>query len=553
MKWILLGLALLTQMALAQGGSIAGQGNSIGSEPAVGDTQTYNLILTPGQKGELPIEAEPNDVIIADVNSQSFDPAVELVDESGKVLATNDDIANGNQSARILKRLPVKGKFKILVSGFKGAAGGSFSLTVRKFNAPLMASSSESSRFARDTATWRAVLIKKDVPTVISYFNASRTVPTGFDSNGLPLNNRPDSRLVPSGGRFTVTSPIDQEIYVLIPQSGWENFTLDALPVEVRDISIGSTSEGSLPRSQSISYRFRAEAGALLRSIAGSRSTKFNVSLRPIQFDNPDQAMPPTFLPAQSKNTNLSTFFIHHSGTYEAVVSHDEQAPQPIEFQVINFARPWTTNSISESLPIGENLYYRWTLPIGVLLDLTAVSNTFDADITLYSPEGFVIADEDDQSDSLNPSHQRLITQPGDYIVRIGSHGNGGGGEFTLTQSITRPTAFSSGTEFGVLTAKPELQLISATAGEFFYLTLESSNPNTAIQIFQPNGEQLQTTTITEPTGRRLILVNPRASGDHLILISSRESNAQVKLTKVKIGSLSEFADLPPPSQTSSH
>jgi hypothetical protein len=537
MKWILCGLTFLTQIAFAQGGSIAGQGNSIGTEPIVGNTQTYNLILTPGQKGELPIEAEQNDVIIADVSSQSFDPAVELVDETGKVLATNDDIAAGNQSARILKRLPAKGKFKILVSGFKGAAGGSFSLTVRKFNAPLMSSSSESSRFARDTATWRAVLIKKDVPTVISYFNASRSIPTGFDSNGLPLNNRPDARLVPSGGCFTVTSPVDQEIYILIPQSGWEAFTMDALPVEVRDIKIGSTTEGSLPRSQSISYRFRAEAGALLRSIAGSQSTKFNVTLRPIQFDNPDQAMPPTSLPAQSKNTNRSTFFIHRSGTYEAVLSHDEQVSQTIEFQVINFARPWTTTSLSETLPIGENLYYRWTLPIGVLLDLNAVSNTFDADITLYSPEGFVIAEEDDQNNSLNPAHQRLITQPGDYIVRIGSHGNGGGGNFTLTQSITRPTAFSSGTEFGVLTEKPELRLISITAGEFFYLTLESSNPNTTIQIYQPNGEQLQTSSVTEPTGKRLILVNPRISGDHVILISNRESNARVKLTKVKIGS----------------
>lgn len=552
MKWILCGFALLAQIAFAQGGSIAGQGNAIGSEPSVGDTQTYNLILTPGQKGELPIEAEPNDVIIADVSSQSFDPAVELVDESGNVLATNDDIAAGNQSARILKRLPEKGKFKILVSGFKGAAGGSFSLTVRKFNAPLMSSSSESSRFARDTATWRAVLIKKNVTTVISYFNASRSVPTGFDSAGLPLNNRSDAKLVSSGGRFTVTSPIDQEIYILIPQSGSENFTLDALPVEVRDIAIGSKSEGSLPRSQSISYRFRAEAGALLRSIAASRSTKFNVTIRPIQFDNPDQALPPTSLPAQSKNTNLSTFFVHRSGTYEAVVSHDEQVLQSIEFQVINFARPWASTSISESLPIGENLYFRWTLPIGVLLDLTAVSNTFDAEITLYSPEGFAIAEEDDQNDSLNPAHQRLITQPGDYIIRIGSQGNGGGGEFTLTQSITRPTAFSSGTEFSVLTAKPELRLISANSGEFFYLSLESSNPNTTIQIFQPNGEQLQTTSITEPTGRRLILVNPRATGDHLILISNRETNAQVKITKVKIGSLSVFASPQPPSQTSS-
>ena len=498
------------------------------------DNQVFNLILTPGQTAEVKIEAKENDVILATVGSQAFDPAVGLYTKNGVKLVENDDIKESDQSGQIIYRIKEAGEYKLVVTGFKGAAGGPFALNLKRFNAPPLTGTTQSADFRETGADWRAIQVKKDTPTVIAIQGSRSQLPTGYDANGNLLP-QVDAFTFPMGGRFTFTSPTDQEIYIYIPRSGYKSFTIDALPVKFESIEEGSTITGDLPRSQAISYRFTAKVGDLYRTLAGPGRDGFQVTVRPVKLENNNPQTPLSELPNISKTPNAFTFFIREPGEYEAIIAHSGFRTTPYSLSLMNFAQNWTTDSVTQVLPIGENLYFKWDLPIGVLIDLSAQSDLFDINFGLYSPDGTPITLQDDDGESTNPKYQMLVTQPGTYYVRVGSFGNGGGGTFNLNRVVTLPTRYESGATIVATKDKPELRLISCKNGQFFYLTVERDK-DIGIALYRPDGRQINVSTIQEPSGRSVIMVNPDMDGDYLIVLTTNDEKANITISNAKIG-----------------
>jgi|GEM_PF-6568293 len=529
MRALLLLPLFIASVAFADDRQQGAAGTASGS-----DNQVFNLILTPGQTADVKIEAKENDVILATVGSQAFDPAIGLYTKDGVKLIENDDIKEGDQSGQIIFRIKEAGEYKLVITGFKGAAGGPFAMNLRRFNAPPLTGSTVTADFRESGADWRAIQVKQGVPTVIAIQGSRSQLPTGYDANGNPLSQTDDFTYT-MGGRFTYTSPTDQEIYVYIPRAGYKSFTLDALPIQVDAIKEGTPIAGNLPRSQAISYRFRANAGDLYRVLAGPGRAGFQVNVRPVKLDNKEPQTPLSELPNLSKTPNSKTFFIREPGEYEAIIAHSGFNAVPYTLSLNNFAQDWTTDTLSQVLPIGDNYYYKWNLPIGVLIDLAADSEVFDLNFTLYNPQGNPITEQDDSGESTNPKFQMLVTQPGTYYIRIGSVGDGGGGKFNLARTITAPNKFESGKVFRTTNAKPALQLIEAKKGQFFYLAVEKSR-NINIGLYRPDGQATGFSAINEPNGRMIIMINPEQDGNYLLVISTNEPDAEVKLTTVKIG-----------------
>lgn len=532
--WALLSLVpILSSVSVTD--SVPLQQGGAGVSLSDTETQTQTLILTPGQTAEIKLEAKPNDVILATVDSQQFDPAVQLQDKDGNVLNENDDIATGNQSAQIISRLTAEGDYKLVVSGFKGAAGGQFTIRTRRFNAPPITGPNNSADFEDNKPAWRSIQVKKNTPAVIGIYGSRSNVPTGFDSRGVQIDNRRDAYSFELGGRFIHESETDQEIYILVPRAGYKNYTLDYIPVKYESIEFNKKVSGSLPRSQAIIYRFRANAGDLLRTQVGPGRYGYQITTRSHKLNNERNG--PGILPldGQVKTNNQNTVFVRESGEFETLVLHSEFRAKEYQFEVMDYARSWNNANQSEFLPIGENLYYKWQMPLGVLLDLSATSSLFDINFKLMMPDGEVIANKDDEGESTNPAHQMLITRPGTYYLQVGSFGDGGGGQFTISRHITLPSEFSSGASFKVTNVKPELRLISAKKGEFFYLALEATGEDVRVQLFDPNGKSAFVSTVREPSGRQIMLINPQMDGNHLLTIATNSSSNDVKLTKVAI------------------
>jgi len=524
---ILCSVSVTDSLPLQQGGA--------GVSLADTDTQTQTLILTPGQSAEIKLDAKPNDVIMATVESQSFDPAVQLQDKDGKVLNENDDIAQGNQSAQILSRITTEGEYKLVVSGFKGAAGGQFTIRTRRFNAQPITGPNNSADFVDDKPTWRSIPVTKGIPAVIGIYGSRTSLPTGFDSQGIQIDNRRDAFKFELGGRFIYESDKDQEIYIFIPRSGFRNYTLDYIPVKYETIEVGKKVSGNLPRSQAVIYRYKANYGDLLRAQVGPGRAGYQISTRSYKLDRANAGPGIMPLEGQVKTINQQTVFIRENGEYETLVVHSDFRAKEYQFEVIDYSRTWSNDSSTELLPIGENLYYKWQMPLGVLLDVSASSSLFDINFALMMPDGVVAAIEDDRGESTNPSYQVLITRPGTYYMRVGSYGDGGGGQFTISRHLTLPTDFASGTSFKASNAKPELRLMPAKKGEFFYLAVESAGENVRLQVFDPTGKPTPFSSVTEPSGRQILMINPEIDGNHLLTISTTSAQTDVKLTKVSI------------------
>jgi len=77
------------------------------------------------------LNLEPGKTYVIDLHSAAFDAYLKLVGANGKVLAENDDIAPGNQDARLIFTPLAAGKFRIVATSFEGRGIGRYVLTIR--------------------------------------------------------------------------------------------------------------------------------------------------------------------------------------------------------------------------------------------------------------------------------------------------------------------------------------------------------------------------------------------------------------------------------------
>ena len=119
--------------SFAQGSVMGGGFGGASGRPIDTDLTTATNILTPGQQSEWALTIKDGETIIASATTTNFDPAIQIVDKEGKVLAENDDVRLGVQDALLVYRFAKAGSYKLLVKAFKGAGGGQFKLTLRRF------------------------------------------------------------------------------------------------------------------------------------------------------------------------------------------------------------------------------------------------------------------------------------------------------------------------------------------------------------------------------------------------------------------------------------
>lgn len=131
----------------AGGGQGGRQGNRVNNNfPKQGSQKQYGffamqpvqLILTPSDVVEYEVDLEPGQTIFASVDSQAFDPALEIMDESKEVLASNDDQYPGEQSPFISYFSEKGGKHKVIVKNYRSTSGGAFTLYTKTFKSFLL-------------------------------------------------------------------------------------------------------------------------------------------------------------------------------------------------------------------------------------------------------------------------------------------------------------------------------------------------------------------------------------------------------------------------------
>jgi hypothetical protein len=87
-------------------------------------------VLTPGQTDLWAVDGKLDEVLKCAVTASDLDPVLDLVDEGGAVLASND---GAGSRSYVQFRLQKAGKVQFRVRGFQGAGGGRYELSLERY------------------------------------------------------------------------------------------------------------------------------------------------------------------------------------------------------------------------------------------------------------------------------------------------------------------------------------------------------------------------------------------------------------------------------------
>ncbi|MBW4437382.1 MAG: PPC domain-containing protein [Pleurocapsa minor GSE-CHR-MK-17-07R] len=184
------------------------------------------------------------------------------------------------------------------------------------------------------------------------------------------------------------------------------------------------------------------------------------------------------------------------------------------------------TDVINGTLPDGDTLDYGYTAAAGETATFLLAAPQFDTFLELLDASGDIIESDDDSGGSLDSMLTYTFRQAGDYVLRVRSFGNSDGGAFTLSLESTTsanqaaptaaPTAVSGsvssgllpvrggalgGTRNGMLIAGNVIDYVyNAEAGEVVTIALTSSAFAPRYEIFSPDGTLRNTSTVSDGT-----------------------------------------------------
>jgi hypothetical protein len=83
------------------------------------------------------MKLEAGKTCVIDMKSTELDSYLKLHDPAGKLVAENDDIAPGNQDARIIFTPKETGVYRITATSFQEAGRGGYQIIVRQIGAKV--------------------------------------------------------------------------------------------------------------------------------------------------------------------------------------------------------------------------------------------------------------------------------------------------------------------------------------------------------------------------------------------------------------------------------
>ncbi|HLK58643.1 MAG TPA: PPC domain-containing protein [Chthonomonadaceae bacterium] len=499
-------LALLPGPGWAQGGQGGGFGGGRGGgglpEVREGDIATYKHILTPGDRGEWPLTIKAGETVIVFVTSDTFDPAAEIVDAAGKVLAQNDDVHPGDQDSLILYRFPAAGQYKILVKGFKSVAGGQYSLTLRRFlPTDLRRGERNATVLGRNHLQWHRFSATAGETLVVTgrsaIFNPNMEI---YAPNGEQITA--DRRSL-NGGR-TESSVFRAETkgdYYLRIASGNNTggYAVTVAAARVAPIAIGAVSPNRHLDAGGLDlWTFNGTAGDLLHVQARAGSTGVSVAIKYLppaaKEGAPADAAPAgedlVRLPSDPKGRGELIALLRSAGSYQVEVSQPLGLEAEYTLSVERDVKPWAAGAdLNSKLVLGGSDYWAIEGKAGQVVRLAGLAEPFDITLELYNPRGERIEANDDGDGGRNALLTALLKETGRYLLRVSAFGDGGSGPYRLVRrpDPTRPIQIGARVEENLGTGSSDIWSFRGKAGQAVILSVRSQDFGSRVTVFGPD------------------------------------------------------------------
>ncbi len=550
------------------GGMMGGEVQEDGrkARPEEGDGSelwtTKSAILTPGDRVEFKLVMKKGETLFASATSDAFDPALELVDAKGALLAKNDDREEGDQSPFVAVRVPEAGTYTLRVLGFKQASGGKFELKTRTFvayDAPLGPAThqappnpqgrSEAPRFVFRLAA------KKDriydlkrasiVRPIVSGLPLVRIVgPTGVaakDYETIESSGEPVFRALADGDYYLDHRTYDasarpfeartdfREVAV-VPAKPSDALTFDIQPDELKIVE--------MPVVPDLIVRTTIVG----RSLAQRLSAPFDPETRVTQRNDPayGQSRGYTwFLMNRDEGDDVVRVF-HGTGTARFAIRSLAGAAQKVALKNAESLPLWKAGETEKgALAIGDVRLYLLRSTKSELMKVFAKSPQFQAKLDIFRLNGELANSLMDRS-THTASDDLYFPEADAFIVRLTCDGYGGSGEFTMSRDTLAAKPYALGTSQTMVLdgANFGLYEVQLEAGKRYQLTTDAPNKPLRADLLDEDGQFL--------TSQALVFDNvtvqyfvPTRSGRHRLWLRGAPGTRRFKFelhTPPKIG-----------------
>lgn len=550
---MLASIALLTpHPSMAQGGRGGGLGGGgVGgggfggsslSNVREGDIASYTHILTPGDRGEWPITAREGETIIVSAKSRAFDPAMELIDSSGKVIAQNDDIRPGEQESLILHRFEKAGAYKVLVKGFKSVGGGQYEFTIQRFISSL-APIGQRTAGALDQSRLKWFRFPVDAGQTIvataraAGFEPSVSVyaPNGEKQSAEPMSGaRHQTRLV-----FRATSRGEYYIRMSANAAEGKSYSLTIARARVFNTSIGAAAPvQAIPAGGLDQWRFPGATGDVIHVAARASGegviTRLDFVPTLAAANGPateeDSGDAYNYLPSDPKASGEIVAVLKKTGTYQLTVNQPMEVESTYALSTEKAIRNWNPNVDQDgSLKLGGSDYYAITGRAGEIFRVNAEAPALDVALDLFSPTGERLQTNDDGLSSRNAQLTWLIPREGRYLLRVHCTGDGGSGAYKLHRvaNPVRTLVIGSKNEGTIGRGGSEIWSFTGKAGDVLIITVRSQEFDTFVSLIGPDAVEVGNNDDGGDSTDSLLSVRLPLSGTYTIWVSSRSGGGK--------------------------
>lgn len=479
-------------------------------------------ILTPGEFNEWTLPLKAGQIVVAEARSEAFDPALEMVDDQGKVLASNDDRYPGDQRPLLLWRCVADGTYSLRVRSFNNKAGGQF---FTRFNtyASLEVPTSERVEGVVDATKSFFVRIpmkagqikdlvaeKRGEGNYINFNFGLVIVP-----NGLPERSPSFAQPISPAIRALI-APADGDYYVMANPYGYRGGngrvrigTREIIPsAPLRD---GPRLRGSAPTQMPALWQFSVKAGELLE--AATPELNLNCSLMVAEvpdFSKVDLTKPETnpffpqwkdpspgpafdLLPARARDSRRVVFRARRDATLW--IATDGAGPAGKQFALVvkpAAAELGEQKPHSGTLRIGDTDYWAFDAKAGDVMSLEATAAPFAQQIVVRDPDlaeiRRAIAGPDDRTDSW----RMIVQKPGRYLLAMSCLGDGGGGDYSLARTVFHAKEFgmSAAAKGDIEDGQIQIWTFTATPDKPLLVRWTSSNWSYDVAIYDEKGQR---------------------------------------------------------------
>src|SRR5579862_1994531 len=439
------------------------------------DGDEVKNILTPGEYSEWPLTLKDGQVVIAEARSDAFDPALEVVDDKGKVLASNDDRYPGDQRPLLLWRCEKGGAYSLRARCFHDKSGGQFFLRLRTYDS-IDAGSEKTVEQVQEgrpnpgsrvlvRVPMKAGQIKQlgfDDPDRRGFLSAAIA---GFISpTGLPdiELGKPLAPIIPN----VLMAPVDGDYYAIADLYG-NNRRARATAREIVPTKLtqqnGVFSAKSNTNVPSL-WKLGVKAGDILEASTPELAlqSQMAISEEPdiSTYDlkkpetNPffphvkDKAPIPAFsgLPGRARDGRVSVFIVQREATLW--LASNGFGPNGKEYTLTVKPAAQTfgeSQGLGSQLGVGYTDYWAFDAKVGDVMTFDFTAANFAEQLLVRDPthaERWSTLFAPDQQSS---HWDTIVDRPGKYLVAVSCMGDGGGGKYTLYRKVYHAKEFSKG------------------------------------------------------------------------------------------------------------